>query len=168
MMESNPDPVVKYKSPIWMRALLVVSLGLNLAVAGMVVGTMVRFGGPPNQARPPLPITGAILYRELPSEIRKEMRSVLRGQPPEFRRAQRREVTELMGLLRADPVDQSAVMELMQAGEGRRSAFQRQVMENWVENVAEMTVQQRNDYADRVLEALENRPRRGPKDKDKR
>ena len=59
------------RSPLWMRILLGVSLALNLAVAGLVVGASLRLIGPDG---PPAPHTfGGALIRALPHDDRREI-----------------------------------------------------------------------------------------------
>ena len=56
----------KPRVPRWAKGILVVSLALNLAVVGLVVGIALRISGPNGPMQGGLPI-GIILYRDFPT-----------------------------------------------------------------------------------------------------
>ena len=65
---------------LWLRGLLLVSLGVNVAIAGLAVGALYRFGTPSSEKRPPRGDEIAGTYtRALNSEDRRAIARQLRS-----------------------------------------------------------------------------------------
>ncbi len=77
------DKPNKTKGKVGVKALLIVSLGINLAVASFVVGLILR--GPPERAAPQNQDAIAFLSYALPKEHRQEIRRELVSRREEFR-----------------------------------------------------------------------------------
>ena len=142
----------------WVRVLLGVSLALNLAVVGIAAGAALRFGKPDGTHRPPPPI-GALLYRELSREDRKEMRSRAAETRQSHGDRRKDEVAQIDAALRAVPFDPVALNEVLSAQTRKREAFQDEVQQLWLKRVSEMSDKERAAYADRLKHAVE---RHGP------
>lgn len=147
------------------RILLILSLALNLIVVGSVGGAVLGHGGKDKRAHmshdgPGSPIVRALTRedrRSMGRSIRKAYRSQVKDSAADTLRYQ-----ALVSALAADPYDPSAVklahQELDEANWGRRQIAQK----IWLENVDAMSVEQRQDYAERIQEVLTNH-KRGPK-----
>jgi len=152
------------RAPRWMRLLLLVSLALNLLVVGSVVGMALRLGGPRGPDGPPPQSIGSLLYRELPREDRRELRSDSRriiGQArPGERMSPDEELAEIDAGLRADPFDPSALDSVLNEHGMWLAAQHQGFQEAWLTHVADMTRAERAAYADRLQEAFERRKQR--------
>ncbi|MEY8842984.1 periplasmic heavy metal sensor, partial [Cribrihabitans sp. XS_ASV171] len=102
---------VTRKSPLWMRLLLGVSLAVNLAVAGLAVGAVLRHGGPERDRGPRS--LGVALYRALPDEDRQALRDAGRARYQERREAGAADLDAMLVALRSEPFDAEAVAVLL-------------------------------------------------------
>ncbi len=136
----------------WVRILLGVSLALNLAVIGLVIGAAFRFGGPGGAHRPPPPM-GAILYRELPREDRKALRGRAFGGREEHATKRRDEAAAIDAALRAVPFDAAALDAFLDGQARHREEFLSIVQEAWLARVSAMSDAERAAYADRLMQA---------------
>ncbi len=160
----------------WLKALLALSLGANLLIAGIFIGSSLNPAGPgpgpgPGPApgagpRPPQASTTARLLRELglapfiaafPADVRRQMGRDLRARlgPPQADRAELLdELEQILALLRGAPFDAtalSAVFERQSQRLDRRTEIGRQVL---VEAIANLTPAQRAALADRFESSL--------------
>ena len=155
MTESSETP--KRRLSTGLRILLGVSLTLNLLVAGIVIGAVLRadrlhMRGEPANA-------GLMLYRALPGEDRRALRQSLRGAIDGVRQRETRIGPELAAALTAEPFDIDAIRTLVERQHSVLVTGQAAMRETWYQLVADMTPQERIDYADRITEAMK-RPRR--------
>ncbi len=165
MTATEPKPQ-RQRSPVWMRVVLAISLALNFAIIGMIVGAFIRFGGPPSEARAPAPVLGALVYRELPLEERRALRRSLADMPSSVRNQQRVGLVALTQIIRKDPFDPEAAAEILERGAERREIMQAAAFQIWSNRVSAMSIDERIAYADRLVEAFENRNKNTrPKDK---
>lgn len=149
----------------WMQGLLIASLSINLAVAGMAVGgwVMHRGGGPmggPHGGREPFRIfgpTGVGIYahalsddrrRALADDLQTQRRALFEG-----RRALRAHLARVAALLRAEPLDREALAR--EFADQRERATQQIALgqEAVLRLVSQMDAQERQALAD----ALERR-----------
>ncbi len=150
----------------WVRALLVVSLALNLLVFGLVIGARGigdRFDGPdrrgPEHAQKDRrgeekldPAFGP-LGRALPSEYRRAIGQELRarGRPSdENRQMVAQELGAMIEALRAEPFDSAALAKVMEAQSTRfakRNTLGRAIL---IEHLEGMSGEARAQYADRL------------------
>lgn len=143
----------------WQRVALAVSVALNLAVVGVVVGSRLR----DEPARPvALRDVGFGPYAAaLTEEDRAALRRALSARGPELRGARsamRADMAEVAALLRADPFDAAALRQVMERGAARSAeviALGRLLL---LDHVRSMTPEARRAFADRLDEAA----RRGP------
>jgi uncharacterized membrane protein len=159
------DPVspVPARSPVWMRVALGLSLALNLAVAGVVAGAILRHDDPRREASMREP-SGAPYLRALPPEDRRAIERQLRaelGPPRAAMQALRADFAEALALLRADAFDAAAFAATI---DRQRSRFQVRAEAGdrlFVERLAGMTPEQRAELADRIEDRVRRfaRPR---------
>ncbi|MGR3760202.1 periplasmic heavy metal sensor [Roseobacteraceae bacterium NS-SX3] len=144
----------------WQKVLLAVSLALNLAVAGLAAGAVLRHaGGGPGAHRGPSP--GAMLFRELDRDTRAELRRTANEGHRNLGERRRAEAREVIALLAADPFDAGALAAAMRAQAERRHAFHLSVQEAWIAKVQAMSAEERAEYAARLEEQMQRRPRKG-------
>jgi len=144
MAEKSEQP----RTRLWIRVLLIVSLGLNLLVVGLVGGAMLRFG--PDGMRPPLRSVGAAMYRELP---RKDRRALWAGSSHAHgdRHARRKaDALAVSAAIRATPFDAAALAAVLDEQAERRLGFRQSMQSAWLARVAGMSGAERQAYADRL------------------
>lgn len=155
------DPQTPKPRRIW-RIVLILSLAMNLAVAGLVVGFGVREktdGRSPRSFDVGLgPIGGA-----LDREDRRAIADALRNDP-NVRRPGRQEfretVTEFAQILQAKPFDPDAMRGFFETANSRISAVQLAAQSALIDRVAQMTDAERAALAARLSEMQEDRKRR--------
>ena len=150
------------RTPLWVKLLLVVSLGLNLAVAGMVGGAVWRLRDDDRGPRvsPPL---GIVLFRALEPEDRRALREEMGGRIRPHRISRRAIVIEIPQALRVDPPNLEALSEIMNTEHARHTDWLRLSNEAWLNHVASMSPEARAAYADRIEEAM-RRTKKDPKE----
>ena len=147
-------------APLWMRVLLVVSLALNLLVAGVVIGDIVTDGGHGRGPRP-VEITLGPFARAMDPQDRHAILGSLRGNP-EFRPHSREERAaafgEILATLRAEPFDRARAEAALSARAERVQDLERVVQGALVDRLAAMSADQRTAFADRLEAELEHGP----------
>jgi len=162
----NPTPATDdRRAGRRLRIALFVSLALNIAVAGMVVGAIFRHGG--DWSRPP---TADFSYRPLTDAFSDSDRAALRqsfsARSDQVRawRAERAAQNEaLLAMLRAEPLDIGAI-EARFAEERTRAAERAAFGQTLIlDRIAAMTAEERAAFADRLEHEMHHRDRRsGP------
>jgi uncharacterized membrane protein len=161
--QSPPPPPVGEPTgqagPRWMKIALVVSVALNLAVAGLVLGAWLGDGP---QRGMPRDMSFGPFSEALSDADRRALRKDLMGRAGEFRSsrdAARAEFAALVDALRADPFDPAAMTAALTAIETRnaeRLDLGRSLIEK---RLIEMSPTERQAFADRLEKGL----RRGGK-----
>lgn len=157
-----PPAAPRPGAPLWMRVTLVISLALNLLIAGAVLGGIAGHRGRV-AAGMPRDAASAIYLGALPEEGRARLTEHFRRTAPplsERRAAFRSELAATLELLRAEPFDAEAF--------AARISHQRSLMDEraqagdalFVDLLARATPEERRAYADR-LETMLRRLRRG-------
>lgn len=161
---SGTDPSTRRRFPVWAKALLAVSLALNLMVVGVVVGA--RFDGDqrkgppgrmPRDARAAFDPALGPFSRALPDPYRQRALDDLRAQAGDFRdnRAELAgQVTSMLDILKAEPFDPEALRSVMAAQTEvfeRRGKIGRDVV---LEQIGSMTPEERLQLADRMEEGF--------------
>lgn len=163
MAETNPTPPpAPHRTPLWMRVLLVGSLGLNFLVFGMVAASILSGGGPGAPREAARDLAGSPFVRALGTEDRRAILRELRRERDtlrENRAALRVRFERLLATLRADDLDLAELERIV--AEQRAAALDRlQIGERLVVGrIALMSLEERRAYADRLEEAV-TRPRR--------
>lgn len=104
-----PAPREEAKHGRWMRLALIVSVALNLAVAGVVAGALWH-GGPP--MRPPRDMGFGPFGEALSEADRRALRRAFHEKGPDMRaerQAMRDDMATLAAALRAEPLDPAAL-----------------------------------------------------------
>lgn len=139
----------KQKTRLWLRVLLGVSLGLNLLVAGLAVGAVLRLGGPDGM-RPPPSSLGSALFRAMPREHRSEMHQKFRDRRGDRGKNRKKDAQMVARLLRAVPFDPAALSTVLKKQKQDRDAFFETLQTSWLERINVMSDAERSDYADRL------------------
>lgn len=143
----------------WLKVLLALSLALNLVVVGIAAGAAWRFrDGPPKGQRPPL--LGAFIFKDLG---RKEVNQLLRaqsetGEHPRVRH--RREMQQIIELLRQETLDVDAVRALVETHAAGSQELMQAVSLNWIQRLEGLSLSQRQEVAKRMQDYMERGPRR--------
>lgn len=170
MAETSSSP----KMRPWMRLVLVVSLGLNLAVVGVVAGAFLK--DPPKRPRPDNRVT-----ERLPAELRElgpapffyalspeDRRLILEGTQKRQKdlgasRAQiAARLEEMLRLLRSDPFDEEKMRELLERQRAEAVARANIGEDLLLARFVAMSPEDRAAYADRLDHSLRRRPSKRP------
>ncbi|SLN56894.1 hypothetical protein PSA7680_02963 [Pseudoruegeria aquimaris] len=146
----------------WTKILLGLSLSLNALVVALALGAFLSPEGP-RKGPPRVKDIGAnALVRALPDDRQKALREALRariGKDPVRGHADLRAMQrEMQAALRAEPFDVGRLDEIMQQTEARREAQIAIGREVFLEQIKQMSPEERRAFADR----LEELGRRGP------
>lgn len=143
------------RPPRWQRWLLITSLALNLAVAGVVIGAFVR-GGPDGHREGRVDLTLGPVVDALPDTDRRALRRAIMSSGrlgPESRRALRADFDQVLDLLRAPEFDEAALSEVLSRQRGRVAEVQDAALDALLDRISAMDPATRAAFADR----LENR-----------
>ncbi|MCB2094188.1 MAG: periplasmic heavy metal sensor [Rhodobacteraceae bacterium] len=151
-MGTNDSSGGKGGSGKWTRLVLVVSLALNLLVAGIVVGGAMRhhWYGPQGPARD---IGFGPFTQALSKEDRKALRGAFMAANPGFldmRQDMRRDMNALIAALRAEPWDKDAAGAILAGQSHRMTEWMDIGREVLLERIAAMTPDERAAFADRL------------------
>lgn len=144
----------------WLKVLLVVSLALNLAVAGIGIGAAWRYHDfRPKEDGPPM--LGRFVFKDLG---RHEIRRLLDERPEQARNQRDRkhaEMVQLIALMRAETLDTDALRDILDAHIVDTSAFMQSVLGAWEQRVIGLNLEERNALADRMQDQVDRGGRRG-------
>ncbi len=152
-MSDNPAPKRK-----WMPIVLVISLALNLLVAGVVLGAVLRFRGGDHAGAPPG--FGPALYHALPKSERKALRGELSGLRGKGSHRRKQDFGELSQALRVVPFDPAAVQALLEQQAQATADLQVALHQQWLAQVSAMSDDERAIYADRLEDVVKRGPRK--------
>jgi uncharacterized membrane protein len=153
MTETRENPLPP-RAPRWVKVALALSVALNLAVAGLAVGAMLKDG---RRGGMPRDLSFGPFTEAFSPEDRKALREAFRDRMPAFRASReevRAEFQTLIATLRADPVDPAALGAALAAIEARnadRLALGRSLVEA---RFLQMPPEDRLAYADRLEHSL--------------
>ncbi|WP_415919988.1 periplasmic heavy metal sensor [Tateyamaria sp. SN6-1] len=162
------DTGTRARSPLWVKLLLAVSLGINLCIAGLVAGFLLRGPGVMRGDGPGLSYAMPYIIA-LERADRRAVLGTVRGNPdlPD-RRMRRAQFDDMLAALRSDPLDQDAVRAVLARQARGVSQVQAVAQAAWLDRLAQMSATERAAYADAVEEVLKKGPKRGgpkkPKD----
>lgn len=143
----------------WVMPLLFLSLAANLLIVGIVAGTFMTSGGdrPDRASREVGSLVGPHFFRALePSDRRALIRDAVgqRDRVRENRREQRARVEQLLGLLRAETMDTQAVQTLLEQQRALVASRHRFGEELLLSRLTEMSLEERQNFADRLASTL--------------
>lgn len=157
--QTPPPAVPAPTASRWVKPALIVSVALNLAVAGLVLGAWLGDG---HRNGMPRDMSFGPFSEALNDQDRKALRRELMERVGEFRtsrEATRAEFETLLAALRADPFD-PAVMRSALAAIETRNAERLQLGRSLIETrLIEMSPQDRQAFADRLERGLKRRPK---------
>lgn len=147
-----------------LKALLGMSLALNLVVVGIVAGGVVRQGGWSEKGHrmPALGSFGTPYMQALPRQNRREIMKAMRGQAVveiPSRKERRAMFFEVLSSLRAVPFERSALETTIQRQSDTSVTIQTTAQKAWVDHVSAMSDNERMAYADAVEEVMHRRPK---------
>ena len=162
MSEKQQNPG---RTPLWLRLVLGVSLGLNLLIAGLAIGAFARFGDM-GGGRAASQTLGAAMFRELPREDRRALHKGAMRRGPHTAQMRQAQATAIATVLRADPFDPEALGDVLQTQAAQRMDWHHTAQLAWLERIAQMSTAERASYADRLYDSLtrdhgHHRPPRG-------
>lgn len=164
MGETPPTPPAPNGRPrLWIRLILFASLALNLLVAGVVAGTLLT--SDKREDRRTDKGLGKLSYvRALSQEDRRELGAQLRNKFQKSGRLSRdpARFDAAIALLLADPFDQAAFAEVLEAQFTSAEARHRMGREALSQYLAQMSLEDRKAYVARLRDILEKR-RKKPK-----
>lgn len=141
----------------WLKPALIVSVAINLAVAGVVLGAWLGDG--PRKGMP-RDLSFGPFSEALSDQDRRALRKGLMDRAGEFRtsrEAARAEFDALLATLRADPFDPAAMKAALAAIE-TRNAERLELGRSLIETrLVEMSVEERMAFADRLERGLHGR-----------
>lgn len=141
-MTENPK-----KDKIWVKILLVVSLGLNVAIASFVVGISIK--GPPERVAPQNQDAIAFLSYALPQEHRREIRRELVSHQEELRTnrdALRGIRVEMIRVLQDEPFEIEKVEQLLERQRDHFLSMGELAHDALIRRIAELTPEEREIY----------------------
>jgi uncharacterized membrane protein len=150
----------------WLRALLIVSLALNLLVAGVVAGALLGREGRDGAERGVRQIGLGPFEHALTRTDRRAIRGDLRERGGVLRaggRDLRASFEDAIALLRSEPFDAAGFSEALMRNRAAIALLQAQGHALFAEYVSDMDAEQRKALADRVEAALPRR-RVSPRD----
>ncbi|MEL6169240.1 MAG: periplasmic heavy metal sensor [Pseudomonadota bacterium] len=150
------------RTPAWVKVLLAVSLGLNLMVAGLVVGAVLNRDAPkrgPASSAVGLPrdVAPLPLLRAFDAPDQRSLARAYReraGGRERNREELRALFDELQGHLRANPFDPDAFAVMLERERRRTSDRQDIGTEIFVNHLAQLPYEDRLAYADRLSRML--------------
>ncbi|MDV4166927.1 periplasmic heavy metal sensor [Rhodovulum sp. FJ3] len=162
-MSASGDTPTKSKRFSVTRIVLVISLAVNVAVAGLVIGAVLKHGPRDHDRRPPK--SEILSYGPYTSALTEEDREVLlerlvdaQGEIRDNRRAVKADFKRLLNAVRAEPYDPAATAAIMAEQQARVQKQIDLVSRVLLEQLTEMSAEEREEFADRLERVL----RRGP------
>jgi uncharacterized membrane protein len=141
----------------WIKVLLVTSLAVNLAVAGLAIGAVLRHGDMMGHRADRASQFGGLYTSALSREDRRAIWQQMRGPKGEGRPSRddiRADFAAVVQALRADPYDPGLVRDIVgrqfEAGLARQQAGQALLLER----IEAMSPAERAAFADRLAERL--------------
>ncbi len=147
-MSDMPQPARAARRFKW---LLGVSLALNLAIVGLIIGAV--FHGHPGPSSSHMR-SGFALVAALEREDRKAVLQGLRERGREQRQAHRGYHEALLDQLRSEEFSPDTLRGLVTESANGLRDVQDEVAERLLARLSEMSLQERRDYADRVERKL--------------
>ncbi|HEX9858674.1 MAG TPA: periplasmic heavy metal sensor [Paracoccaceae bacterium] len=148
----------------WLRLALAASLALNLAVAGVIGGAILK-GAREHRSAMVRDLGFGPFTEALGPEDRAALRSAFLERAPDFR-ARRRDMREdfaaVLAALRAEPFDAAALGAAMGRQMGRAAEQMALGQALMTEHIAAMSPEARKRFADRLEASLTRRPPRRP------
>lgn len=160
----EPKRAIKSRRTRW---ILIASLGLNLAVAGVIVGSALRGGQHDSEVRARAMQTRDFGFGPYVAALEGSERRVIgrafidkAGRPDKARNAAQAKFEAILEALEADPFDKDMFKSQMLTQLNDLASLQRIGADVVADHVAAMTPEARAAYAVRLDQALKRPPRR--------
>ena len=142
----------------WQKRVLVASLALNLLVIGAVAGLAISGGtkGPPSR----FDLTAGPITRAMEGDRRDRVRDALRDSDafrPATRAQMRADMEVLLETLRAETFDADGFRDALSRQRSRLRAGQEAALNAVTVEIADMSLQERSAFADRLERYLRDR-----------
>lgn len=160
---TQPDPTLRppAKPPFrWARAVLFVSLALNLAVAGVVGGAALGRFGPDRHDFAARDVGFGLFSEALSKEDRKALRRAYGQANPDIRgerQKMRDDLQTVLTVLRADPFEVDTLRQALETGAARINQRHERGQSIVLDHLAKMTMPERAAVADRLEASLKRR-----------
>lgn len=147
-----------------LKAVLVLSLALNLLVLGAIGGALWRFGGHGHAGKDGG--AGARTYaapylQALPREQRRELHRKMRAERPRQSAEERQAAyAQMLAALRAEPFDRAAAEAVLEAQGRAAQEGLKNAHALWLTQVSQMDAAARRAYADALAARLAERSKR--------
>ncbi len=154
MSETKAKP--ERSVPLWVKVLLGLSLALNLAVIGLVVGVLARFAdqGGPRFTNYALPYVIA-LPKEDRREIQQHVRSATRKGDLPNRKERKADYQAMLLLLEAEAWNEEEALVILAKQSDNTTALHVAARTAWLKQVSSYTLEERKAYADRLRHVIE-------------
>jgi len=152
-----------------MRWVLFASLALNLLIVGVVAGALIS-GGPRTKGPPGERMTGAPYVSAFERADKRAIRAQMRKQLPPRREMiakNKADYAAFVAVLRAGTFDQERAREIMERQMDRSLDTLRLGRALALDQIAQMTANERAAYATRLEERAAQFGKRGPRQKDR-
>ena len=159
--------MTRTRCPLWVKILLALSLALNLAIAGLVAGFMMRGPGPLRGGGPGLSYALPYIIAMERGDRRAVLGAVRDNPDLPDRSARRAQFDQMLTALRADPFERETVRDVLRSQADGGARVQSVAQAAWLDRIAAMTVAERAAYADQVEQVLKKGPRGRKGDKPK-
>ena len=149
-----------------LRVLLIVSLGLNLLIAGVLVGGVSK--GKHFSPKGNLDISVGPFSRAFDEDDRRAIRDDLRSRMTEFPSPseQAAAMQNLVAAMRAEPLDEETLTSAFSAQREQAARAMELGQDVVLERLREMTADERAEFVDRLLRDSDRRFDRDHKDRD--
>lgn len=159
MVENGQRPVKRRR---WLRWLLIVSLGLNLLVAGAAVGLLIKWpSGHYPHGGSFLGVAGlGVISGALTDADRHDIGDELRSRGKSFKRDRdqaNQNARRLVSILRADPFKPEQLEEFFEDQRNQVAAMLSEGHSLIAPRILAMSTEQRHEYADRIERRLGRR-----------
>lgn len=161
----DPDQSEVQKPRRLWKVIFVLSLALNVAIVGVVIGTTWRFQDKPPRPTLRVPESSSIYLRALDNSHRRELGRKLRRSDGTLKNV-RAEITQgfeqAIAVLRAEPFDSDAFEQVMQAHSTRAEMRMQEARSILLNHLIALSAAERAAYADRLEQALRGGKQRKP------
>jgi len=147
------DTSIKKGKP-WMKILLVISLGMNLAVVGLVIGAKISGHGPRGMSQANGSGMRALMHA-LPNGKRADVRKYFhesRGKIRAKDNAMRVSLDNIAAVITAQPFDANALNEAFSVQRAHIVTITQNAQQAFVAIIASMTDKERAEYVDNMNE----------------
>ena len=138
--------------PLW-RIVLVCSLALNLAIAGVIGGSLIsgRFGdGPPRS----FDLGLGPVSRALTQDERRDIGRIMRRDRSLRDIDLRGRASDMVQALKAEPFDADVLRSLMAEQSARVADMQSRAQDAFIAAIADMSTERRTEFADQLAREL--------------